>query len=165
MSVSSLGHIWNDRFSINSKNAHETRPSANASSISDFKSYVILLYTVVKSGHPLEHISVVDLGDPDPTVVIHIGRLSSMMSTRHTWVVFSLFHWDAWQSLYGIRKNSIETTYSSKPIWYPTSFVESCSNGTKIIFSMFYNYFRFGCSRLLLTERFYLHISENTFVA
>ena len=78
-------------YSINSKNARETRLLANASSMSDFKSYTTLLVYLVKSGHPSERISVVDLEPPDPTVIVHIKRISNMTFTCLMWAVFSLF--------------------------------------------------------------------------
>lgn len=131
-------------FFVNSKNAYETRPFTNVSSISDFKSYVILLYNLVKSGHPSECISSVDLGALDLMVFVHIGWLNSMMSTHLMWSIFSLFYRDAWKSLYGIGQNSFEITYHSKPIWYLADFVESHSDGTETIFSTFYNYFGSG---------------------
>ena len=63
---------------------------------------------------------------------------------------------DMWQSLYGIGQNSAKTTYCSKPLRYSIGFVESHSDGIETIFSMFYNYFKFGCLGFLFTERFSL---------
>ena len=79
-------------YSVNSKNAHETRPSANASSTSDFKSYTTLPIDPIKSGHPSERVSAVDLEPPNPMIIVHIGRISNMMFTHPMWAVFSLFH-------------------------------------------------------------------------
>jgi len=63
----------------------------NALSISDLKSYTTLRVDPVKSDHPLERVFTVDLGAPNPTVIVHIERLSSMMFTSLMWIVSSLF--------------------------------------------------------------------------
>lgn len=52
-----------------------------------------LAYFPVKSGHPSDCFSAIDLGPPDPMVSIHIARVSSMTFTRAMWVVFSLIRW------------------------------------------------------------------------
>jgi len=78
-------------YSVNSKNACETRPSANASSTSDFKPYTTLYVYLVRSSHPSRHISTVNLEPLDPMVSVHIGRVTNMIFTHLMWVVLSLF--------------------------------------------------------------------------
>lgn len=78
-------------------------------------------------------------------------------------VVLYLFHQDAWQSLYGIRRNLVETTYYSKPIWYPAGNVESRYNGTETISSTFCTCFGSKCSGLLFIERFTLWYAISDF--
>lgn len=68
--------------SICSKMSVKDESSANSSSTSDFKSHVILLFKLVKSGHLLGRASVVDLGNPNPTVIVHVGRVNSMTFTH-----------------------------------------------------------------------------------
>jgi len=50
-------------------------------------------YSPVEYGHPSDHFFTVDLEPPNPTISIHIARVSNMAFIRMMWVVFSLICW------------------------------------------------------------------------
>lgn len=105
--------------SVYSKNARETRISANSSSTSDFKILHNLLYSFVKYGHPSGRISVVDMDPPDPTIIAHIGQITCSTFTHLIWVVFSLFPRMRVARCVASGETRSKLLTASKPFWYP----------------------------------------------
>ena len=68
---------------------------------------------ILLSGSPVSRysISTVDMGDPDPMVVVHFRWLFHTTVNRLMRVVFSLLSLDMWQPLYGIGRSLTQTTY------------------------------------------------------
>lgn len=143
-------------FFVNPKNIHETRPSTSASSISEFKSYTTLPVDPVKSGHPLEHVSTVDLGAPGPMVIVDFRWLSTMMFTHPMWTVLFLFcqtRGTPWMALGGTRLKllTIRSPYDILPVFWNPTF-----DGIKMISITFYDFPVSGTCGLSFFEGFSL---------
>ncbi len=71
---------------------------------SAYQNYRVCLYVAY-------HISMIDLEDLDPKVVVHFRRLVHTGVNRPIRVVFSLLSVDMWHLLYGIGRSLAQTSY------------------------------------------------------
>lgn len=122
--------------SVNSRNTCETRPFANALSISDFKYYTTLPFDPIKSDHPLERISAIDLEPPNPTVIVHIKQISNMRCEKFYLSSAGCVATIVWHRS-GLGWNHLSLEALSISYWF---LQDPTSNGIRMISIVFYDF-------------------------
>lgn len=115
-----------------------------------------LPYVLLKSSCPSDCISIIDLEALGPMVIVHIRHLCSSMFTCPMWAVFSLFYWICGNLRVASGRTRLKPLTTRSPSNIILVLWNSRSDGIEALFSVFYNYFGFGCWGLSFTERFAL---------